>query len=493
MKRAEKDVRDYVFHILLSKPWLGAGLLVLVNLLFRLPETGTPSIWLDEAQTMYQVQRDIASILEDYVKQQQNAPLYFILVHVWVKLFGVSVFAVRLFSVLCMALAGGVLYVFARRLHSLGFALGVSLLFLGVNDFMFFAHEARGYACIGFEAVLSYFFFYQLLTRPKWTYALALGLANLALLYTHYLTVYLLLAQGVVTIYWWLLAKDRKSFKLYVLAHVGVVLLFLPWLSVVMSVMPEKGNFWIPESSWGQLQNVYYYLIKGRHRTYWVFGFLALSVLWWLWKGRTKAPEERLAYTMLFLWAFFPVLTNYFVGFKVPVFLAKYTFYASMGFLMFFAYSMMSMPLPRWVIALLFGCCIFYNFKSLHFYSAKEEDWKSAIEYVKEKHQPSETLVFAQRSYVYKAFYVYYDPIAFASTPNIPHHARSKQIFFGDSVSEMEKAIEEVQPKRVVYLRSHWIREPEGDPIENYLKGQGELVSQLEDPTKVEVFEYVLP
>lgn len=488
-----KEYMVFGLGLLESKPWLAAMLVGVVNLLFRLPGTDATSIWLDEAQTMYQVQRDMASIIEDYVKQQQNAPLYFLLVHWWVKLLGISVFSVRLFSVVCMALAGAVMYLFARRVHSAGFALGVSLLFLGVNDFMFYAHEARGYALVALEAVASFYLFYLLLTHPSWRRALAVAALNLALLYTHYLTVYVFMVQGIVTIYWLGVTKNLIPFKWYLGSQLFVALLFLPWIPVVLHVMPQQDSFWISDSSWSQLENIYFYLINGKIKTYWVFSFLVLSLIWWIISRRNKKETQGLAFVLLLCWAFVPVLSNYALGFKVPVFLARYTFYASLGFLLFFAYNLIALPLPRWAVVIIFGLCISYNFKSLKFESEKREDWISAIEYVKSKHKPSESLVFAQRNYVYKAFYVYYNPAAFASVPDLPGHARTQHIYFGDAVHELERALKEIKPKRVVYLRTHWTKGPEGDPIENYLNAIGSPISQLEKPRKVEVFEYGLP
>jgi uncharacterized membrane protein len=106
MSKAVSNIIAY----LRTKPALVFWLIVIINVALRAFGTDASSIYLDEGQTMFQAKRSITEIIEDYVMKQQNAPLYFLLLHFWIKLFGLSVFAVRFFSVVLMALAGGLLF-----------------------------------------------------------------------------------------------------------------------------------------------------------------------------------------------------------------------------------------------------------------------------------------------------------------------------------------------------------------------------------------------
>lgn len=475
-----------------NHPTLLFWAIVLLNIAFRLPHTDYASIYLDEGQTMFQVKRDINLIIEEYVKKQQNAPLYFILAHFWVKMVGLSVFTVRLLSVIFMAFAGGMVFLLARKSISTSFAFGVSLLFFGVNDFMNFAHEARGYALIAFLAVSSFYVLFSLLISPSKKWAMLLVVLNLSLLFTHYLTIYIVPTQFLIVVFWLIISKNKSSFWHYIISQLATGLLFLPWLGVVFSVMPEKGEFWIPEPSWAILKNNYYYLVNGKLKTHWAFGILAVSFVIWLAKSATINKKVKLAGFMFLLWAFLPVLANYFIGFYIPVFLAKYTFYASFGFLLLFSLALFQLWNNGYFKTLLFAYCAFLSFKSLNFSASKGENWKGAIDFVKTIENDSNTIFFIQRSYVYKAFYVYYDIELFRTSEKPFAEGEKDGIFFKERVEDITKLEDKFHPKRIVYLRSHWRGSDPNETVKKYFTDNYELNSSQQFE-KIDVFEFIKP
>lgn len=466
---------------------------ILINFALRILHADDSSIYLDEGQTMFQVNRSVAEIIEDYVKKQQNAPLYFVLLHFWVKTFGLTVFTVRAFSVVMMSLASGMFFVLARRLFSLEFAIAASLLFLGVNDVMNFAHEARGYATISLLTISSFYFLSHVLQKPKAGWAIALFAVNTALLYTHYLTIYVFPAQALIALAWWPIGKARKQFIYYAASQVAVVLAFVPWLGVVFDVMPEKGSFWISEPTWGLLKNVYYYLIMGRVKTHYAFIILTAAIAWFFYRRKQRSSSDYIIFIGLFLWAFFPVLSNFFLGYHIPVFLSKYTFYASFGFIMLFTWAIFKLPLGkilRWALVLF---CCFLNFKVLKWESPKSENWKDAVAYVKDHPLGEKSIVFAQSYYTYKAFLPYYDLSLFQNNPRPFETSEQYSVFFRDNKENLLELIEKKGLNEILLVRSHWRGgDPNGD-VKAYLDASWELKEERTDLQGVSVHIYQKP
>lgn len=468
-------------------------LVVLVNFGLRIIHADASSIYLDEGQTMFQVNRSISEIIEDYVKKQQNAPLYFVLLHFWVKLFGLTVFSVRAFSVVMMSLASGMFFLLARRIINLEFAIAASLLFLGVNDIMNFAHEARGYATISFLAISSFYCLSHVLDKPNYKWAIALFVTNTALLYTHYLTIYVFPAQALISLAWWAIAKNRTSFIYYAASQLAVVLVFLPWLQVVLDVMPEKGSFWIPEPTWGLLKNVYYYLVMGKVKTHYTFLILLIAIALFFFRYKNNQRQDYIVLIGLLLWAFLPVASNYFIGYHIPVFIAKYTFYASFGFVLLFTWALFKLPLGRilrWV-AILY--CCFLNFKVLKWESPKMENWKDAVAYIKEYPRSKNSVVFAQSYYTYKAFLPYYDLELFKNNPRPFETSQQEDIFFKDNRGNLLDVIQKKEAEEIILVRAHWRGGDPNGEVKAYLDENWDLKDERTDFAGVSVHIYQRP
>jgi mannosyltransferase len=75
-------------------PWLiPVGLLVL-NFILKLLFLGRNDIALDEPFTVFWAQVEFPALFE-MLKTENNPPLFFLLLHFWIKIFGISAFSVR--------------------------------------------------------------------------------------------------------------------------------------------------------------------------------------------------------------------------------------------------------------------------------------------------------------------------------------------------------------------------------------------------------------
>jgi mannosyltransferase len=238
---------------------VGISALALALRLFRLD---FQSFWSDEIGSLAMAGATLAESLER-VGADVHPPLYFVLLHFWVALFGNSEFAVRVFSALPSALAVPVLFRLGRRL--LGARAGlVAAGICALSTFqIYYAQEARSYALASFLAILSMDAFSA--WRPgeragghRSRNALYYVVATSALLYTHYFGIFLVAVQNLWLIgshFWGRAAKptsDETSvarFGGWLGAQLVVAALMVPWLPTLFGQtdLVGGGDFWIRE------------------------------------------------------------------------------------------------------------------------------------------------------------------------------------------------------------------------------------------------------
>ena len=78
-------------------PWV-AGAITLIGGLLRVFQLGTKGMWLDETFSVWLANQGVGDMLQWIVKIDQHPPLYYLLLHYWVALYGDTPYAARLLS-----------------------------------------------------------------------------------------------------------------------------------------------------------------------------------------------------------------------------------------------------------------------------------------------------------------------------------------------------------------------------------------------------------
>lgn len=183
-----------------GRPCGGAWLLltlpmVLTALVVSIGATVRP-LWQDELATWWAVTLPTADFNRLLGSWDLVFLPYYLFMRGWVALFGSSVFALRLPSMLAMVAAAGAVTMLGRRLWGTRGAVAAGVLFALVPAVTRYAHEGRPYAFVLFGAVLSTLLLLRAAQRPsvgRWTaYAVVLGLTGCL----HLISLALLLAHG---------------------------------------------------------------------------------------------------------------------------------------------------------------------------------------------------------------------------------------------------------------------------------------------------------
>ena len=203
-----------------------------VALVLRLARLGFQPLWWDEGWSLYFATSDPGAMLR-LTAVDIHPPLYYLLLHLWISLFGPGPVSVRLLSVLIGVAAVPLIYLVGRWLFDHKTALAAALL-LAVSPFhIYYSQEVRMYGLVTLLGLAACYF---ACVRRSWAW-LGYVLAATAALYTQYYAAFLILALNLVVLFWlWAGSRRIPGYQAgrdlfsWLAAQVAVVALYLPWL-----------------------------------------------------------------------------------------------------------------------------------------------------------------------------------------------------------------------------------------------------------------------
>ncbi|MFH1197806.1 MAG: glycosyltransferase family 39 protein [bacterium] len=237
-----KQVNQNIWFILI---FIFASVFYLYNINFS-------DIWIDEAFTKALVRHSYGEIIE-LIRNDFHPPLYFFGVKLFVSVFGLTDFTLRLFSVLGVLATIILVYIVGQKIFGKSGTLYFCLLIVSLPMFAEYSHEARMYTWGSFAVIGTFLFVSRFFSSGKRIDLIWCLLFSLIAAYTHY---YALLAafwaNVFVSIY--LLIKRKKEFKIHLIYSLTAFLLYLPWLKVVFGQTKKvAASFWVPALDWQSL------------------------------------------------------------------------------------------------------------------------------------------------------------------------------------------------------------------------------------------------
>lgn len=321
-----------------NKILITALFLLLVNLLLKMLFITQPSIAWDEPFTIYHAQMDASSIIR-HLYNGNNPPGFELILHCWIKMFGIGPFAVRFLPCVFSSLTAMMLFLLGCKAFHYRTGLLTALIFTFSNFHLFFAHEARVYALFGFLAVTSVYFFILLMQTRKKRFFIGLTVVNAALMYCHYFGAFIPLIEGISVL---VIARLRKEhFWRFVLSGVCTLFLFLPNIMILagrFSDTASKGT-WIEKPT--GIVNLYNMLWNFSNQPLntvicLVILFAALIKLLVLKDFRQVQTEKKI----VAIWFLFPFFFMFGISWIMPIFLDRYLVFVSFGYYFLVAISL---------------------------------------------------------------------------------------------------------------------------------------------------------
>ena len=224
-------------------PWMLIGIMALAALL-RFLDLGKDSLWYDEVLSVNISRGGLIDILRASSLQDPYnlyPPLYHLILHYWMLVFGQSDLALRSLSACFGTVSVLVVYRVGTELFNRNTGLVAGLL-LAISPFaIFYSQEVRPYSLLMLLTLASFLFFIRILKPDRRHKADLLGycIVNILLVYTH---VYGLFVVGSEVVYF-LIFRNRyaSSRGPFWIAQAVTALATSPWMYFLV-----RGALWGP-------------------------------------------------------------------------------------------------------------------------------------------------------------------------------------------------------------------------------------------------------
>jgi hypothetical protein len=229
------------------------------------------ALWLDEAQSVAIARLPLPDLFQA-LREDGSPPLYYLLLHGWIGLFGTSTAAVRALSGVISVLTLPLAYRTARRLSGRRVALAVLLLLASSPLAIRYASETRMYALLLLLTVLLAAAVRLVVRRPGPLPVLGLAVVTGLLLLTHLWAFHLVAVVALLALVG---LRRSRAVALRVLAGVvGGFVLFLPWLPSFLVQLAHTGTPWSGQQGLSSLPVALGGWDGGSGVQSWLFGLL---------------------------------------------------------------------------------------------------------------------------------------------------------------------------------------------------------------------------
>jgi mannosyltransferase len=228
------------------RPWaIGAFVLALlaVSAIIRTRAIGAP-LWADEGIAEGIASHSLGGVLEA-MRQDGSPPLYYLLLHVWMRLFGDAEASLHALSlVFALAFVPVALWagwaLFGRRAGLVAATLAACNPYLTA-----YAHEARMYTLLSLLGLVAATTFVLAFVRRDRRAVAAFGVTLTLMLYTHNWSLFFAAAAAGAVLVLARRAPDRRALlRDGALAFGGAAVLYLPWLPTLIGQAGDTGAPW---------------------------------------------------------------------------------------------------------------------------------------------------------------------------------------------------------------------------------------------------------
>jgi len=289
------------------------------------------SFWRDEGFSYFMAKQNLFEILR-LSSKDFSPPLYYILLNIWMRLFGSSEIAIRSLSIVFY---WGTIYVIFLILQDFfKFSLKKSLIYLLlfiVNPLLvYYGFEARMYSMLAFFASLSFYSFYK---KNLKLYLLSSILG----IYTHYFMIFVVLGQ-------YLIKRYRQKF---------VLISFIPW--AIFALFQKGVNsppFWIVKQKFIEIIAFIGKIFLGYENNFLSYAnnilplSIALMILVFVGYLRLKkrVVHDKNLFKMFFVWGVFIPLFIVVISFIKPIFLPRYLIFSVVGLILLLIFIIDKLP-----------------------------------------------------------------------------------------------------------------------------------------------------
>lgn len=399
-------------------------LIVLLGLILRIYDLGGESLWYDEVYSIEISRSDFTGIIKEILYQSDNnPPLYYFILHIWMALFGDSEEAVRLLSALIGSVSIFIIFALGRLLYNKHTGL-IAALILAISVYQIqYSQEARAYALMSCLSLLSVYFFVKLSYKADFKNSVGYVLSSFLLIYTHYFGALIIIAQNIYFFSIFLIDRDKSprcDLKRWIALQAILALLSMPEIIFLKETYALNEGFWIEQPNLMGLIGIFIQY-SGTFSLFVIFSLLCLYVCVnralslrknYFGGNESTSVGFRSSYIsgvyLLIVLIILPVIIPFIYSqIKTPIFISRYMIGASVIFYLLVAKGIddiVSKRIKLCVIALI----SLLSIVGIHRYydNVDKEQWREAVEYIESNAFAGESIVVSP-DYVLDAAHYY--------------------------------------------------------------------------------------
>lgn len=376
-------------------------LLVLVVLAFalRLYHLDYQSLWRDEVDAIIFAGRDLSGLLTLFVKPGHNGPLYYLILHFWIRLAGDSEFSVRFLSLTCGVLAVPLMFKLGRRWVGQRGALVAAFLCATSPYLIWYSQDGKMYALLLFLSMVSTYVYLLALERNRiylWVSYLVLTAASM---YVHLLAVLLIPFHFLLFLVTW--PRYPHALRSWLATF---AILALPYIPLARWEVPLLLSSFTTGHQFYQLHEMSTILIFAfslnvapyrRLLPITLFVFLLLAGIFLYRRGNgtvesgglRRVLQSRQESISLSVYLFVPIISLFVISLGMPIFTDRYLFTVVPAYLLLLSCGLLALkqrftPLALVCLALLVVSNLYMV--SVQGHTKIKSDFRSAAEYVRD-------------------------------------------------------------------------------------------------------------
>lgn len=428
------------------------------------------SLWLDEAVTIIRLSSTLNNALGG---ESTNPPLYYVLLHFWMKVFGSTEAGARSLSILPSLIAVILTYLLGNRLYNRGTGL-IAASFMAISTFQIsYAQEARAFTLL-MGLLLASMLFMDIALKSKSKSKSMWGwfgyfVFTVASLYTHFYAVFFVIGENLFFLLCW--KKSRHKITPWLTVNLAILLAFLPWMMVMLKTAGGAGQYRrylllkVPQALFSflagktlvPLDEAAVKDIPGTLISHWHFLLMAMvSFGVVLFAAFCAIPQYRRGTYFFLSMCLGPMSLAFFISFKIMIFDERYLIGVSPVLYLFFAsglvyiitsYSRFNAPakLVALVAVILVVTSLALGLYNYYFNPRfGKEQWREVVQYVEVHGTPGDPILFYPDFVI--APYEYY-----ANRPDL-HFVPITKSMENQEVIEWKRTLQTVGPDNRLWL-----------------------------------------
>lgn len=454
-------------NILSDKHILLLTAILVLGLFLRIYCLTCESVWLDEGYSILWAKQEPSQII-DAVSKDVHPPLYFLVLHYWITIFGDSELAVRLLSVIFGLLAIIMMYMVGNLLFNKDMGiLGSLILSLSVFH-IHYSQEIRSYSLMVLLTLVSMYFFLKLLERRSYPISAGYIVSSALLIYTHFFGLFVIAAQNICLLSLFIITRKatKTGFRRWIILQAILFILYLPWLGFLIrqTLIVQGGEFlgWLTQPSILLLASSFfeYSGYFNLAAPLWVLSLSAVLSVYFIIMSLNsilkikKSDREKTLFLVIWLLTLIilPFMISYF---SAPIYFTRFTIPASLAFYLLVAKGILNIRDEK-LRAASTGMIVILSLVSIWGYISvvDNEQWREVVDYIETNAEQGD-LALINAWYCYVPFDYYFTRTDLVTTDPFPKWDYEVN---EDNIKNLEHVVTDYE--RVWLLLSH-----DGDPL----------------------------